>query len=171
LAGRSEGKVFDRRKSGNDLDGVLVHPGEIAVVGDGSRLVSVVAAGVAVCLWAPDSEIAAMAHFLEPRTDDPSRTFARFGNVAVPEVVRLVRDGAPRDRIEAQIFGGAKAHPDDLRGEQNLSMAEKVLASRSIEVTSRDVGGTKGRKVVLDGRTGQTAVVKVHKLREEDWSA
>jgi len=163
--------VFDRRKSGNDLDGVLVHPGEIAVVGDGSRLVSVVAAGVAVCLWAPDSEIAAMAHFLEPRTDDPSRTFARFGNVAVPEVVRLVRDGAPRDRIEAQIFGGAKAHPDDLRGEQNLSMAEKVLASRSIEVTSRDVGGTKGRKVVLDGRTGQTAVVKVHKLREEDWSA
>lgn len=171
MAGRSEDKVFDRRKSGNDLDGLLVHPGEIAVVGDGSRLVSVVAAGVAVCLWAPDSEIAAMAHFVEPRTDDPSRTFARFGNVAVPEVVRLVRDNAPRDRIEAQIFGGAKAHPQDLRGEQNVSMAEKVLASRSIEVTSRDVGGTKGRKVVLDGRTGQTAVVKVHKLRAEDWSA
>lgn len=162
--------MIDRRKAGNDLDGVLVHPGEIAVVGDGSRLVSVVASGVAVCLWAPDSEIAAMAHFVEPRTDDMSRTFARFGNVAVPEVVRLVRDSAPVEKIEAQIFGGAKAHPEDLRGERNVSIAEKVLASRSIEVTSRDVGGTKGRKVVLDGRTGQTAVVKVHKLRAEDWN-
>ncbi len=162
--------MFDRRKAGNDLDGILVHPGEIAVVGDGSRLVSVVASGVAVCLWAPDSEIAAMAHFVEPRTDDPARTFARFGNVAVPEVVRLVRDSAPKDRIEAQIFGGAKEHPGDSRGEENISMAEKVLASRMIEVTSRDIGGSKGRKVVLDGRTGQTAVVKVHKLRSEDWS-
>ena len=59
----------------------------------------------------------------------------------------------------------------DVRGERNLELAEKVLAKRSISVSSRDVGGTKGRKIVFDGRTGHVAVMKVHKLRKEDWLA
>jgi chemotaxis protein CheD len=163
--------MMDRRNGGVDLEGVLVGPGELAVVLDGSRLVSVVGAGVAVCLWAEGRQVAAMAHFLEPRTGDAERSFARYGNVAVPEVVRLVRDEDPHGTIEAQIFGGAQEYQGDLRGERNLDMAEMVLAKRRIEVSSRDVGGTKGRKVVFDGKTGQVAVMKVHKLRKEDWQA
>lgn len=163
--------LMDRRNAGFDLEGVLVRPGEVAVVSDGSRLVSVVGAGVAVCLWAPTGQVAAMAHFTEPRTDDPHQTFARFGNVAVPEVVRLVREEVAFGKIEAQLFGGALEYPGDTRGEQNVAMAEKVLERRSIEVSSRDVGGTKGRKIVIDGRSGQVAVMKVHQLRKEDWAS
>ena len=110
-----------------------------------------------------------MAHFLEPRVDDPSQTYARYGNVAVPEVVRLVRQEQPHGPIEAQLFGGAEEFSGDDRGARNVAMAEKVLQARSIEISSRDVGGTKGRKVVLDGHSGQTAVMKVHQLRQDDW--
>ena len=163
--------MMDRRNGGVDLEGVLVGPGELAVVLDGSRLVSVVGAGVAVCLWAADRRVAAMAHFLEPRTHDADRSIARYGNVAVPEVVRLVREETPHGDIEAQLFGGAQEYQGDVRGERNLELAEKVLAKRSISVSSRDVGGTKGRKIVFDGRTGHVAVMKVHKLRKEDWLA
>lgn len=163
--------MMDRRNGGVDLEGVLLKPGELAVVVDGSRLVSVVGAGIAVCLWAADRQVAAMAHFVEPRTDDSESAFARYGNVAVPEVVRLVREEDPFGAIEAQLFGGAEEYQGDPRGERNLDMAEKVLAKRSIGISSRDVGGTKGRKVVFDGRTGQIAVMKVHRLRKEDWQA
>jgi len=163
--------MLDRRNGGVDLEGVLVRAGEIALAKDGSRLVTVVGAGIAVCLWAPSTNVAAVAHFLEPRIDDPEHSFARYGNVAVPEVVRMVREEDPRGFVEAQLFGGAMEYPGDKRGEQNLSMAEKVLKKRSIEISSRDVGGTKGRKVVFDGRTGQVAVMKVHQLRQEDWKS
>ncbi len=161
----------ERRNHGVDLEGILVRPGEIALARDGSRLVAVVGAGVAVCLWAPAVRVAAMAHFVEPRTEDPKRSVARFGNVAIPEVIRMVRQEDPSGFIEAQLFGGAMAAPGDRRGERNLSIAEKVLNGRSVEISSRDVGGTKGRKVVFDGRSGQVAVVKVHQLRKEDWDS
>lgn len=160
---------LERRNGGADLDGALVGPGEIAMVEDGSRLVAILASGVAVCLWAPGEKIAAMAHFVEPRTSDKSSCYARFGNVAVVEVVRLVRTEVPVGKLEAQLFGGAEEYPGDRRGTQNVAMAEKVLAARHIEISSRDVGGTKGRKVLFDGRSGQVAVLKVHQLRKEDW--
>ena len=160
---------LERRNGGADLDGALVGPGEIALVEDGSRMVAILASGVAVCLWAPDEKVAAMAHFVEARTTDRDSCYARYGNVAVPEVVRMVRSEVGAGRLEAQLFGGAEEYPGDQRGPQNVQMAEKVLAARHIEISSRDVGGTKGRKVLFDGRTGQVAVLKVHKLRQEDW--
>ncbi|MBK9579937.1 MAG: chemotaxis protein CheD [Fibrobacteres bacterium] len=161
--------TVERRKGGAELDGALVGPGEIALVEDGSRMVAILASGVAVCLWAPQEKVAAMAHFVEPRTTDKHSCFARFGNVAVPEVVRLVRAEVPQGKLEAQLFGGAQEYPGDPRGPDNVAMAEKVLAARQIEISSRDVGGTKGRKVLFDGKSGQVAILKVHKLREEDW--
>ncbi len=162
---------MDRRNAGIELEGVLVRPGELAVVSDGSRLVCVLGAGVAVCLWAPRGQVASMAHFIEPRTDDPQKAFARYGNVAVVEMIRLVREEVAFGPLEAQIFGGALEYPGDTRGEQNVAMAERVLERRAIEVSSRDVGGTKGRKIVFDGRSGQAAVMKVHQLRKEDWAS
>lgn len=162
----------DRRRHGEDLEGALVRPGEIVVADDGSKLVAVVASGVAVCLWAASAQVAALAHFVEPRTVDPDRAFARFGNVAVPEVVRLVRNRQPDGPLEAQLFGGAsRGRSEARRAGENLRVAESILEARGIDIVSRDVGGSLGRKIVLDGRTGHTVSMKVRRLREEDWAA
>ena len=159
----------ERRSNGLALDGVLVKPGEMALALDGSTLVTVVGSGVVVCLWAPEERMAALAHFVEPQVDDPECATARFGNAAVPEIVRMVRSKGRCESLESQLFGAAQEHDKDSRGEANAEMAVRQLARLSIPVVSRDLGGSKGRKVVFDGSTGQVAVMKVHRLREGDW--
>jgi chemotaxis protein CheD len=161
----------ERRSSGLALDGVLVKPGEMALALDGSTMVSVVGSGVVVCLWSGTERIAALAHFVEPEVRDPDRATARYGNAAIPEIVRMVRSRGRCAELEAQLFGGAQENEDDGRGVANAEMAQGILARLGVSVASKDLGGSKGRKVIFDGSTGQIAVVKVHQLRSEDWRA
>lgn len=161
--------MSERRNGGVSLDGVIVRPGEIALVGDGSTLVSIVGSGVAVCLWSPQDHVAALAHFVEPSTGERDKARPRYGNVAVPEVVRMMRESGPCVGMEAQVFGGAQRSPGDRRGAANVEIAMRVLSRRKVSVVSRDVGGSKGRKIVFDGGSGHVAVVKVHALRAGDW--
>jgi chemotaxis protein CheD len=159
----------ERRNDGKDLEGVLVGPGELAVVEDGTTLLTVVGDGIAVCLWEPSRKVAGLAHFLESATRDPSRATARYGNVAIPHLVSLLRKWTPGISCEAQIYGGAFRDTDKTRGEENAATARMILDRLGIPIVSHDIGGSKGRKIVLDSRTGHVAVVKVHSLRETDW--
>jgi chemotaxis protein CheD len=161
----------ERRNNGRDLEGLLIRPGELAVVEDGTMLMTIVSVGVAVCLWEPSRKVAGLAHFLQPSTSDRSKATPRFGNVAVPHLIALLRQWTPGVNCEAQIYGGAEHESCQGVGERNVAMAEKILNGLGILVVSRDVGGTKGRKLVFDSRLGHVAVVKVHTLRDSDWAA
>ena len=161
----------ERRNNGKDLDGLLVRPGELALVEDGTMLMTIVSVGVAVCLWEPSRKVAGLAHFLYPATNDRAQATPRFGNVAIPHLVSLLRRWTPGVNCEAQIYGGAEQGSDNGMGERNVAMAEKILTELGILLVSRDVGGSKGRKLVFDSRLGHVAVVKVHALRESDWIA
>lgn len=161
----------ERRRGGADLSGRQVPPGSIALVQDGSNLVAVAGPSVAVCLWNQYAGVACLAHFAQACVYDPEKATARFGNVAVPRAIELVREASPRGEIEAQIFGGAACSGQDPSiATGNVDMARRVLAARGVRVVSEDVGGTKGRKIVFQGATGHVAVVKVHQLRVEDWN-
>jgi len=160
----------ERRKGGVDVPGRQVGPGSIALVQDGTTLVAVAGPGVAVCLWNEATQVACLAHFADPAIYDRGRATARFGNVAVPTAIAMVRDAVVGGAIEAQIFGGAaRDGRDSERADANVAMARRILSARGIPVVSEDVGGTKGRKIVFQGSSGHVAVVKVHKLRMEDW--
>lgn len=161
--------MHERRIDGRGLDGVLVNPGEIAVAVDGTTLVSVASLGVVVCLWSPSPPVAGMAHVVEPRAGDPTRSTPRFADAALPELVRMVRERGAGE-LEAQLLGGACLADGDRRGDENCRAASSILRRLGIPVASTDIGGTKGRKVVFDGASGQVAVVKVHSLRREDWN-
>jgi len=166
---RGEGR--DRRKGGADLAGRQVPPGGIVLVQDGGSLVAVAGPSGAVCLWCPDASVACMAHFARACVYDPALATARFGNVAVPRAIELVREAAGDLPLEAQIFGGAACPGQDPSiASGNVDMARRVLAARGVKVVSEDVGGAKGRKIVFHGQSGHVAVVKVHHLREEDWN-
>lgn len=161
----------ERRSDGQNVDGILVGPGEIVVVDDGARLVSVVSSGLLVCLWHHGGPQAAVTHFLHPAIYDPLRATARYGNVALPRAIAMLREccGDPLAVLEAQIFGGAERFGTDERSQRNLEMARKILAATSVAIASEDVGGSKGRKVMFDAHTGHAVVIKVHALRESDW--
>ena len=162
---------LERRNEGKDLEGLLVQPGELAVVEDASTLLTVVGDGIAVCLWEPTRKVGGLAHFLEGSTRDPARATARYGNVAIPHLVSLMRRWTSGVSFEAQIYGGASREISSPTGEGNANIARKILDHLGIPVASSDTGGTKGRKIVFDTRSGHVAVVKVHTLRETDWAA
>ena len=161
----------DRRKSGTDLDGQFVNPGEIAVVQDGALLITVVSGGVVVCVWEKSGSVAGMAHFVEPRIHDSARATARFGNVALLKLIELVTELAPFGDFEAQIFGGAKDASKNSNAGANVEIAQRILHAKHINLVSEDTGGSKGRKLMFDTTNGHVAVIRVHQLRKEDWQS
>ena len=97
---------------------------------------------------------------------------ARYGNVAVLTLIKLLTvQGSNKTVLEAQIFGGGD--PDNQAigtlGEQNVLTAKNVLRRQGISISSEDVGGFKGRKLVYKSDTNEALVLKVGRLRQEDW--
>ena len=113
-----------------------------------------------------------MNHFQIPFVTDSAQATARFGNVATITLIRMmIHGGSKIKNIEAQVLGGAynsKVSPKDI-GFENIMAAKKILARERIRITSEDIRGGKGRKVVFNTATNDVAVFKVAKLRESDW--
>jgi chemotaxis protein CheD len=149
-----------------------VDPGYVFISKEPVVLRAVVGRAVVVCLWDRCRCCGGMAHYELPRTEDPSKATARYGNVALRSLVRLMEEeGCNRTDLVAQIIGGASRRFDLQRrmGAANLEVARKVLAGLGIEIVSTDVGGYVGRKIAFDTHSGETAVLKVYQLRAGDW--
>lgn len=143
---------------------VYLHAGQLAVATAPTAIATVLGSCVAVCLWDPATRIAGVNHFLLPHHVERERS-ARFGNVAVPQLVdAVVRAGATRARLVAKVFGGASVlgvGPRARRlGDENAALALQLLEEARIPVLDRDVGGQRGRKLVFVSDEG-TAWVKL----------
>jgi len=160
---------MDRRGTYTGDGGILVKPGEIHYVYGQGKLVSIVGPGVVICLWSEQKKIAIMGHYLWPSMHDPSSTTASYGNVCILKALEMAEYNTEDTLLEAQIFGGALAEGKMGPGEENVLVARRILSKRGIPLVSCDTGGSKGRKILLDVQTGHVMVLKVHKLREEDW--
>ncbi len=133
---------------------------------------TVLGSAVATCLWDQAQRWGGLNHFSDPVCPRGEPTTASYGNVAVPALVKMfLSQGSRREDLVAQIMGGAAAphRPNDKRGMENVRVARKALSKAGIRVVCEDVGGSIGRKVAFDTRTGQIAVLKVHALRDSDW--
>ena len=121
-------------------------------------------------MWDKKTHIGGISHFVKPRITDPVGATAVFGNVAVQTLVRTMCKYGIKESLEAQIFGGATCTAGDTRGALNAEIARAVLIKRGVPIASDDTGGNKGRKLLFDTQSGHVAVLKVHSLRQEDWS-
>jgi chemotaxis protein CheD len=148
-------------------------PGFLFLTREPTVIYTVLGSCVAVCLWDRRNKIGAMNHFLYPRVADPAQATTRYGNVAVLTLIRLMRaEGVSRGGLEGQIFGGGTQGPDQSEediGPRNVQVARKILTQQGIPITSEDVGGSKGRKLIYNTGTNEAVVLKVDRLREEDW--
>ena len=148
-------------------------PGFLYLTREETVIYTVLGSCVAVCLWDRQNRIGAMNHFLYPRTADPAQATTRYGNVAVLTLIRLMlAEGVAREGLEGQIFGGGTqgtSRPEEDIGTQNVQVARKILRQQGIPITSEDVGGGKGRKLIYNTGTNEAVVLKVDRLREEDW--
>ncbi|MBT8374186.1 MAG: chemotaxis protein CheD, partial [Deltaproteobacteria bacterium] len=127
---------------------------------------------VSVCIYDRKKRVGGMNHFKLPFAVDSDQATAKFGNVATITLIRMmIHDGSKIKNLEAQILGGAHdrmVSPKDI-GLENILAAKRILARERICITSEDVRGNKGRKVVFNTGTNEIAVFKVDKLRDSDW--
>ena len=150
----------------------LLQPGYILVPNQPIGISTVIGSAVSICIFDKKNRIGGMNHFQFPYIAIKGKTTALFGNIATIALLKmmLARKSSVKN-LEAQLYGGAY-HPeknDKDIGSENIEIARKVLLKNRISITSQDVGGEKGRKVVFNTRTNEVAVLKVDRLRDADW--
>ncbi|MEO8379116.1 MAG: chemotaxis protein CheD [Acidobacteriota bacterium] len=133
-------------------------------IGEATTITTILGSCVAVCIWDASRRTGGMNHFLLPRGTASRGLEGRFGEQAIPHLLKqLVESGAERGRLQAKVFGGACVNaafqrPDHL-GLKNAQAALQFLAVAGVRVVSQDVGGTRGRKLLFHTDDG-TAFVK-----------
>lgn len=147
-------------------------PGYIFLNVEPSLISTVLGSNVAVSLWDQKKKRGGMANYLYPDCGAGQIATARYGNVAIRHLARmLMREGAKKKDIKAQIFGGAETGEQECIhiARRNVSMARKTMLELNIQVVSEDTGGSLGRKIVYNTEKNEAIVYKVNGLRGGDW--
>ncbi|MFH2091947.1 MAG: chemotaxis protein CheD [Pseudomonadota bacterium] len=150
----------------------FLQPGYILVPDQAVSISTVIGSGVSICIFDRKKHMGGMNHFQYPYMATKGKTTALYGNVSTIALLKmmLARDSSIK-HLEAQIYGGAyypeKSNQDI--GRDNIEMAIKILSKNKIAITSQDVGGERGRKVVFNTGSNDIAVLKVDRLRDMDW--
>lgn len=150
-----------------------LQPGYIYCAQSPATVRTVVGSCVSVCIWDRHLKYGAMNHFRYPETRDPEQATPLFGNVATTELVRMMLEcGSSKEDLTAQIVGGASPEPGraETLGSQNAQAARTALERAGVPVSSEDTGGLMGRKIVFDTGTGHIIILKVHRIRDDDWN-
>lgn len=149
-----------------------LQPGYILVPERSMSISTVIGSGVCVCIYDKKKKIGGMNHFQFPFMDQKGKTTPIYGNAATIGLIRMILSTDTQKRfLDAQIFGGAHnpGISDRNIGKENIDIARKTLARSGITVTSEDIGGEKGRKIVFNTHSNEIAVLKVDNLRTADW--
>lgn len=148
-----------------------LRPGYIFANSDPSLISAVVGSGVAVCVWDRVSGIGGMSHFQYPAAGRRDKRTAKFGDVSVKTLVRMLqRMGARLENMEAQLFGGGHRYEYAKNiGKRNIRIARKALKKSRIPIISEDIGGRQCRRVLFHTRTNEVLVMKTSKSRQVDW--
>ena len=150
----------------------FLRPGYIFLSRGPTLVYTVLGSCVSVCLWDRKNNFGGINHFLYPIITEPRKATANYGNVSIPALVRMMlSEGSEKSSLEAQIFGGRDLYyvKEPGIGSQNVIVARKVLNQQGIRVASEDVGGNKGRKLIYDSGTNEIVVLKIDRIRRDDW--
>ena len=150
----------------------FLKPGFIYLPVKPTTISTVLGSSVAVSLYDRSLKMGGMNHFLYPFADKKEKATAKYGNVAILALIRMMKaNGSKLKKIEAQIFGGAHntQYSNWNIGQDNFKTARKVLLDNRIKIVSEDIGGEMGRKIVFNTSTCEIVTLKVDRLRESDW--
>lgn len=133
---------------------VSIIQGENHVSGDADVVISTLLGScVSVCLQDPEARVGGMNHFLlgEPSKDHlvNAQDMQRYGVHAMELLINgLMRKGASRSRLRAQIYGGANIVAGlGSIGSSNAEFARRFMLTEGIRIGHCDVGGKHARRV------------------------
>jgi chemotaxis protein CheD len=122
---------------------------------------------VGVALYDRKLKLLGLAHVVMPNSLGRTDPLGKYADTAVPETIHRMRalSGAGCLSLSAKIAGGANmfAHlspkPANAIGDQNWIAVEKILEELKIPILGRHLGGTAGRRMVVDVAS---AAVEIH---------
>jgi chemotaxis protein CheD len=132
--------------------------GQIVLAEPPTQLTAVLGSCVGVAMYHARRHIGVLAHVV--LADSAGRVAApgKFADTAIPHMLSLLaKEGIPPSAVVAKLAGGAcmfGAGGPMMIGDANVDAVLRGLAQAGIRVVAKDVGGTKGRRIALDCRTG-----------------
>lgn len=152
------------------IDKKFIHSGQLFVAARPSYIHTVLGSCVAVCLYDSKTQISGMNHYLLPLWNNEGLQSPKYGNIAIPKLIESMESvGCQRRDIIAKVFGGAS--PNDMKhnnenmmiGKRNFQIAVDILAQYRIQMVANDIGGTRGRKIVMDSQSGKIKLTYTQK--------
>ncbi|MFQ5489680.1 MAG: chemotaxis protein CheD [Phycisphaerae bacterium] len=135
---------------------------EMAVAKPPDSIRTVLGSCVGVVLFDPTAKVGGMCHVILPSSDGGKGEPGKFADTAVDKLLNdVMKAGCNQRRITAKIAGGASmfgGNVDSGLGDRNVVAVKGRLDHHAIRLTGEDVGGTKGRRMVLNPETGEVEV-------------
>lgn len=125
---------------------------------------------VGICIYDLSAQIGGLAHIMLPsfqgkKIDNP----AKYADSCIPLMIgELLKMGVNRSRLNAKIAGGASMlslvgdSPLFKIGEQNAEKVRLELRKAGIPLISFDVGGSFGRTISFDLKTGELFIKTIN---------
>jgi chemotaxis protein CheD len=133
---------------------VYLLPGQVYVSAEPTRITTILGSCIAVCVYDPVRRIGGMNHFMLPHFAGSGVASARFGNIAMTELLKkMALAGASFTTMQARVFGGSCMFPTAASGahlgEKNERLARETLSAHGIRIIDTQTGGGRGRKLVF----------------------
>lgn len=150
-----------------EKEGQLVKMAEIGVLHHTGILKTLLGSCVGVALYERKLKVVGLAHIVMPSSTGREQSLGKYADTAIPEVIRQMTALARGAKLSltAKIAGGANmfshVSPNSTNtiGEQNIVAIERTLTVLQIPILARHLGGTFGRRMVVDADSG---LVRIH---------
>jgi len=149
----------------------FIHVGEFYIGIKPTEVSTILGSCVAVCLYDRVEMIGGMNHYLVPLWNGNGLQSPKYGNIAIHRLVEgMLNIGCNLNNLEAKIFGGANvietvSQEEMMVGRKNIIIAQEVLDEYKIPIIARDVGGTRGRRILLKSDTGKILLKYIQEER------
>lgn len=161
---RSSRRYFDPRFEATII---TVAPGEHEITAAKDEIVATVLGScVSVCMRDPQAGVGGLNHFLLPKNNGgDTNAGERYGDTAMEVLINgLIKRGGRRGQFEAKVFGGARVLSGATMlaiGDGNIAFVLDFLNREGIPIVSKDVGGTRSRRIHYQPSTGRAWVQHV----------
>ena len=138
----------------------FIHVGEIHIGARQTEISTILGSCISVCLYDKAQGIGGMNHYLVPLWNGNGLQTPKYGNISIPRLIEsMVNVGCDIHNMEAKIFGGANvidvSSTELMIGRKNILIAKEILREYGIKITAQDVGGEKGRRIMMRSDTGK----------------
>ncbi len=141
---------------------------ELKVCRQPDRLITIgLGSCVGVTLYDQSTRIGGLLHIMLPDSTQFSNITkpAKFADLGIPLLVSQIRlRGGRLNSLQAKLAGGAQMFSGLNEkfmlniGERNIIKARQILKSLGIRIFSEEVGGNRGRTMILDTVSGQVLI-------------